>query len=520
MIISILDGYTDEPSGLGVPPFLGTYPRYLFGAALKHTKDVFYIRIDDLRYKGNDEINRKTNIFTKNKTKNFMDAERILKNSSIIIAIAGINTPGKYLSAMPASLNEIIRYIRHFKGYKILTGPAAYSSLSSGGRTLNKNYYEMLKEFDLTISGDLWAFLESLIKNTKKKSFKSDYHELRDYAIAGAEILNQINPPAMIELETGRGCPRKAHCSFCLEPIKNKRFEFRDYEDIIEEVKALKRFNARYFRLGKQSDFYSYPYIKELLSGIKRLNPEVLHIDNVDPLSVITKRGEDITKEIVKYCTPGNVAAFGVESFDMDVIKQNNLNATPETTLKAIEIINKHGHKKGHNGLPMFLPGINIILGLIGETKKTLETNLHYLKEIYRRGLLLRRINIRQVDVFPGTRMAEVGLKYLKKNKKYYYRFRRAVREEIDMPMLKSIFPAGTIIRDVFMEIHDGNHTFGRQIATYPIIIGINKKLVLNKFYDVKITGHMLRSLTGEIINQKDDLSISGNPLSREESSE
>ena len=27
----VLDCYTDEPAGLGVPPYLGTYPRYIAG---------------------------------------------------------------------------------------------------------------------------------------------------------------------------------------------------------------------------------------------------------------------------------------------------------------------------------------------------------------------------------------------------------------------------------------------------------------------------------------------------------
>ena len=34
MLVSILDGYTDEPSRLGVPPFMAAYPRYLAGAVL------------------------------------------------------------------------------------------------------------------------------------------------------------------------------------------------------------------------------------------------------------------------------------------------------------------------------------------------------------------------------------------------------------------------------------------------------------------------------------------------------
>ena len=45
-MITLLDCYTDEPSGLGVPPYLGTYPRYIAGYL---NEDVYYLTIDDLR---------------------------------------------------------------------------------------------------------------------------------------------------------------------------------------------------------------------------------------------------------------------------------------------------------------------------------------------------------------------------------------------------------------------------------------------------------------------------------------
>ena len=32
MSFTILDCYTDEPAGLGVPPYLGVYPRYISGS--------------------------------------------------------------------------------------------------------------------------------------------------------------------------------------------------------------------------------------------------------------------------------------------------------------------------------------------------------------------------------------------------------------------------------------------------------------------------------------------------------
>ena len=46
MAYTILDCYTDEPAGLGVPPYLGTYPRYIAGYL---DEDVCYLTIDDLR---------------------------------------------------------------------------------------------------------------------------------------------------------------------------------------------------------------------------------------------------------------------------------------------------------------------------------------------------------------------------------------------------------------------------------------------------------------------------------------
>jgi len=46
MNYTILDCYTDEAAGLGVPPYLGTYPRYIAGYL---NEEVNYLTIDDLR---------------------------------------------------------------------------------------------------------------------------------------------------------------------------------------------------------------------------------------------------------------------------------------------------------------------------------------------------------------------------------------------------------------------------------------------------------------------------------------
>jgi len=402
---------------------------------------------------------------------------------------------------MPGSVNEVLKHIGKYNVKKILSGPAAFATLQSGGRILNEYYQTSLRQsFDIIVPGDLWNTLPGLILG-KPVNYEQigSYDKLREIAIKGSMILNQMEMPVMIELESARGCLRNPGCSFCLEPQKSKP-GFRKAKDIIDEAKALKDKGAEHYRIGKQADFYAIPDIQTLLEGLSALKPKTLHIDNVDPISVLSDKGKKTTELIVKYCTAGNVAAFGAESFDENVIKANNLNSSSNQTLEAIKIINKAGGFIGGNGSMQYLPGINIILGLIGETRQTLEKNLEFLRNIREKGLLLRRINIRQVDIFPKTAIYSHGLKTLKKNKRHYFSFIRKVREEIDFELLRQTFPAGQVMKDVFMEIHDGNHTFGRQFGSYPIIVGIEKRIELNRLYDIRIKKHMLRSLTGEVV--------------------
>lgn len=472
---TILDCYTDEPAGLGVPPYLGVYPRYI-AARLKDAK---YITIDDLRklrFQQKDEINRKTNIRVYNRTNNFDKIKEILDETKELIVILGVHTPGKYLSAVPGTLNEVVSLIKDLKCKKILTGPAVFGTRLEGGKFNEK--------------ADLSVFDEV-------KDFNFDFSDLK--AKQGAYIINQIPDLRIIEIETSRGCPRLKGCSFCLEPVKHKGIKFRKAEFIVDEIKAFYELGCRYFRLGKQSCFYSYPNIEELLTGIWKKCPDikVLHIDNANPAMVTKEK----TELIAQYCTSGNVAAFGVESFDKKVIEENNLNTTPEMVYDAVKIINEVGKEVGSNGMQKFLPGINIIFGLKGESRKTHDENMHWLKKILDDGLLLRRINIRQVNIFPGTELYETaGNKFLRKNKRYYWKWRNEIRQKIDYPMLQRLVPAGTILKDVRTEVYDGNTTFCRQIGTYPLIAGIKGRIELKKFVDVKVVGHMLRSVVGEVV--------------------
>lgn len=507
MRFAVIDCYTDEPSGLGVMPYLGTYPRYIAGAILEQKEEFFYLTIDDLRataYGRKDlESEIKTNIKIRNLSRNFVNSRKILGSSDVLIIIAGVHTPGKYLSAYPGTTKEITGLLDNFeiKGKKILTGPAASAGSGLWGGRIARSTEEDFSSFDLVIK-DLEYKFDGLFKNgfSEDVGIEPKYSLIEKKAVLGARIISQLphKPEFLIaEIETMKGCSRKIGCSFCTEPIKCPKVERRKVKDILSEIKSLAKEGIVNFRIGKQTCFYSYgssDEIEKLLSGAAKFS-QVLHIDNVNPAFV----DEEKTRLIAKYCTPGNIAAFGVESFDPEVIKKNDLNAVPESVYRAVKIINQYGAIRGDNGMPKFLPGINLIFGLIGESRKTHQENIFWLKKIIDDGLLLRRINIRELVVFPGTKLAlEAGDKFLRKNQKYYWKWRNEIRQKIDFPLLQRLVPQGTILRGLRTEIYDGKTTFARQIGTYPLIVGIKGRIGLDRMIDVRVKSWMLRSVVGE----------------------
>jgi len=506
--ITILDGYVDEPTCLGVPPYISPYPRYIAGAIWRFDKsaNINYVTIDQIR---ND--------------KQLLQA---LSKSDLIVVIAGMSVPGRYLSGFPVSPNELLLLMNQItKPIKILTGPAArYGFGMSGGKKIKE--IDFVKDaFNLILKGDG----EIIISDFLKKKFDTESVNtlecrkngsfIRDYAILGSKIVKMHPnfPDYLItEIETYRGCPRSVTggCSFCSEPTKGQP-DFRPIRDIVDEIKSLYNTGVRHFRIGSQPCIFSYmgkdaeksefpkpnpDALEKLFYGIRNVAPNLktLHIDNANPgiLARFPSECKRICKTIIKYHTPGDVAAFGVESVDPVVISKNNLKASPEEVINAIKLLNNNGSKKGFNGMPELLPGLNFVFGLIGETKNTYNLNYDFLKEIFDKNLLLRRINLRQVIPIPGTKMFDIGSKIISKNKRHFQIFKKKVRTNIERPMLEKILPKSTILREVYTEKYEGKLTFGRQVGSYPLLIGIPGIFSLNNFFDVKVIDYGFRSIT------------------------
>ena len=147
--------------------------------------------------------------------------------------------------------------------------------------------------------------------------------------------------------------------------------------------------------------------------------------------------------------------------------------------------------------MPEILPGLNFIYGLNGETKNTFKKNYDFLLNIVESNLLLRRINIRRLISFKNIKNnSQNDYPYLK----LFQYYKNKTRKNIDNPILKKMFPKGSILKSVFIENNEykNNITFCRQFGTYPLLVGIQKKYEKkNIFIDISITGYGYRSLTG-----------------------
>jgi radical SAM superfamily enzyme with C-terminal helix-hairpin-helix motif len=223
---------------------------------------------------------------------------------------------------------------------------------------------------------------------------------------------------------------------------------------------------------------------------------DVLHIDNVNPGTIANHPSESkqVAKAIMKYHTPGDVAAFGVESTDPEVIKKNNLKGSVDEMIEAVRILNEVGNIRNPRGLPHLLPGINLLYGLPGESKKTLEHNMAFLRQILDEGLIVRRINVRQVIGLERTDLHNSSGKGIKRNQ--FFKHRQEIRDSIDIEMIRRVAPAGTILQSVFLEAIDGNHLLLRQLGTYPLLCHMPKVEGTQIPHEVFVVDHGPRSLS------------------------
>ena len=505
--VTLVDGYVDEPAHFGVPPYIATYPRYTAGALVDAgvpQSNITYHTLDELR----EDRSR------------WRDVER----ADLLVYLGGMTVPGKYVGGTPAEPEEVRELAWAANGTSVMGGPIRFGVGDRNEGAIETSRSEL--DFDFLAMADVEAAVYDLVESGLE-GFNDRYRDVSTasrWAELGAFVVEQHPgyPDYLIaEIETGRGCAYR--CSFCTEPLYGDP-TFRTADAVVDEVDALSDHGLEHFRLGRQADILAFggdgeapnpDALEALYSGIRSVAPDLrtLHLDNMNPVTIVEwpEESREAIRTIATYNTPGDTAAFGVESADPVVQEENNLLVTADEALEAVRIVNEiGGWRPGETeseapstdptlptGLPKLLPGINFVHGLAGEREETFEHNRRFLERILEAGLMVRRINIRQVMAFEGTEMAETGAEIARDHKKRFKRYKETIRETIDNPMLKRVAPPGTVLRDVHLEYHRDGRTFGRQLGTYPLLVAIPGERALGTVLDVAITDHGYRSVTG-----------------------
>jgi radical SAM superfamily enzyme with C-terminal helix-hairpin-helix motif len=505
--VTIVDGYVDEPAHFGVPPYVSTYPRFTAGALVDAGVPegrITYHTIDELR---DDRA----------KWRDVADAD-------LLIYLGGMTVPGKYVGGTPAEPDEVRELAWAADGTTLMGGPVRFGvgEENAGAQDMERKDLD----YDFVAKGDVEAAAHDLVASGLEGfgDRMRDNADLDRWAAKGAFVVEDHpnHPDYLIaELETSRGCAYR--CSFCTEPLYGDP-GFRSADSVVREVEALYDRGVRHFRLGRQADILAFggdgeapnpDALRRLYAGIRDVAPDLgtLHLDNMNPVTIVDypEKSREAIRIIADHNTAGDTAAFGLESADPVVQEENNLLVTAEECLEAVRVVNEvAGWRPGDdpadapttgdgaaNRLPKLLPGINLVHGLAGEREQTFEHNKRFLRDVYDEGLMLRRINIRQVMAFAGTEMSDTGADIARDHKKQFKRYKREVREEIDQPMLRRVVPPGTVLPDIHLEYHEGGKTFGRQLGTYPLLVAVPGERELGTTMDVAVVDHGYRSVTG-----------------------
>jgi radical SAM superfamily enzyme with C-terminal helix-hairpin-helix motif len=431
-----------------------------------------------------------------------------MNRAGLLVMIAGVTVPGKYLGGTPVTLTEIQQVGHTVRGpKKLIGGPIGFGYAGEGGR---KAIRQVISGFDALLTGEPAVAMDNYLSGGEP-SGAFEYSRTDPWSVAGSGIITQHPdyPYVMCELETARGCAHGASggCSFCTEQFYGQP-NYRSIAGVAAEVSALYARGARHFRVGRQPDILAYgagsgrypaprpDILENLFSSIRTAAPDLrtLHIDNTNPATIARheEKSREALRAIIRHHTPGDVAAFGMETADPAVVSANNLLADPDEVFFAIRVVNDEGGMRRDN-VPELLPGLNFVCGLAGETEGTYDLNEQFLVRVLKAGLSVRRLNIRQVMPFEGTPAFEDNT--LGKHDRRFKAFKEFVRAKIDLPMLRRVFPLGTVLRDILIEV-SGDLSFGRQMGSYPILVGIPLRLAERKLIDAVVVDWGMRSVT------------------------
>ena len=203
---------------------------------------------------------------------------------------------------------------------------------------------------------------EELIKNLDELPFPArDLLPIHLYR-PGSEFDMGFRGKEYAEIISSRGCPNK--CVFCSSAHFWKIIRIRSVNNIVEEIKELKKEGVKHITFVDDTITLSKSFILELC---EKITPLKLKWDCYARVNNLT---DDVVKAMKK---SGCFAArIGYESGNNEILKKIKKNTNIEQAREATKILKKYGIRI----LGFFM------IGLPGDTKETIEDTINFAIEL------------------------------------------------------------------------------------------------------------------------------------------
>ena len=108
----------------------------------------------------------------------------------LVIVVAGVTVPGKYLGGKPITINELSEWFRIIsKPLKVLVGPAAKFGIGIEGGRVAELPTKIKENFDLLVKGDPEVVIHEVIREDSLEkadpyATRRSYKEIEDFKVA------------------------------------------------------------------------------------------------------------------------------------------------------------------------------------------------------------------------------------------------------------------------------------------------------------------------------------------------
>ncbi|OGW84154.1 MAG: hypothetical protein A2987_00360 [Omnitrophica bacterium RIFCSPLOWO2_01_FULL_45_10] len=256
------------------------------------------------------------------------------------------------------------------------------------------NIYEKRDKAFAVLSGFIYRDGDAVVETAPAERIKDldrvgfpAMHMLKheNYVMTFAKFRKRVYLPIMAT----RGCPFK--CAFCSEPLTNPYVRFRSPKNIVDEMeKWVKELSTTHF------------FFMDSNLTLKRDHVEGLCREILDRKLKITfegwTRANLVDKDILSLLKAAGLIriSYGIESGDPEILKIIRKEVSHADMLNAFKVTEDLGIE----------PACSVMLGLPGDTKKSIEKTISFVKSIPQ--ILYSNFSI--ANPYPGTEMYEWAL--------------------------------------------------------------------------------------------------------------